>query len=185
MNEIRIEASDDLRAVAFKVCTALDRAGAKVVLTGGSAATVYEPQVYQSQDVDFIAYMVKSAADFRQAVFDLGFEESGRVFSHPSVPVTLDFPDEDIRIGRELVDRYSTLREGDFTLHILTPTDCVRDRLASFFWFHDRSALAAACGVAKARFDEVDLAEIEAWAKREGEGERYGEFLDRLSRFEA
>ncbi len=128
--------------------------------------------------------MVKSAADFRQAILDLGFEENGRVFCHPAVPITLDFPDEDIRIGRELVDRYSTLREGDLTLHILTPTDCVRDRLASFFWFNDRSALVAACGVAKARFDEVDFAEIEAWAKREGEGERYQKFMNRLHRFE-
>jgi hypothetical protein len=162
----------------------LERAGAKAVLTGGSAATVYAPQVYQSRDADFIAYVVKNAAAFRQAILDLGFEESGRVFRHSAVPITLDFPDEDIRIGSELVDRYKTLREDGLVLHILTPTDCVRDRLASFFWFHDRSALVAACGVAKSPSAEVDLAEIEAWAKREGEGERYGEFLERLSRFE-
>jgi hypothetical protein len=184
LNAIRIEPSDDLRAVAFKVCTALERAGAKAVLTGGSAATVYAPQVYQSRDADFIAYVVKNAAHFRRAVLDLGFEESGRVFTHPSVPITLDFPDEDIRIGSELVDRYETLHEDGLILHVLNPTDCVRDRLASFFWYHDRSALVAACGVAKAQSAEVDLEEIEAWAGREGESERYAEFLDRLNRIE-
>ncbi|MFN8138421.1 MAG: hypothetical protein U0R49_01340 [Fimbriimonadales bacterium] len=40
MNSIRIEATDDLRKIALKVCTALRRVGEKVVLTGGSAATI-------------------------------------------------------------------------------------------------------------------------------------------------
>jgi hypothetical protein len=39
-----IEASTTMRELAFIVCTALDYAGVKVVLTGGGAATVYVPQ---------------------------------------------------------------------------------------------------------------------------------------------
>ena len=78
------------------------------------------------------------------------------------------------------MDRYKTLEEGGLVLHILTPTDSVRDRLASFFWYHDRSALAAACGVAIACGPEIDLVEIKAWATREGESKKVEEFLLKL-----
>lgn len=182
MSEVRIEPADDLRKVAFKVCTALDRAGAKAVLTGGSAATIYAPEVYQSRDIDFIAYIVRNADQFRQVIAELGFQPSGRTFAHPDVITTLDFPDEEIRIGNELIDRFATLHEDGFVLHILTPTDCVCDRLASFFWYNDRSALLAACAVAKERRAEVNLGEIQGWAEREGELPRFEEFTERLNR---
>lgn len=182
MSEIRIEPIDDLRAIAFKVCTALHRAGTTAVLTGGSAATVYAPEVHQSRDVDFITYVVRDAADLRQAIVDLGYLPTGRIFAHPAVAITLDFPDQDIRIGSDVVDRYATLVDGDYVLHILTPTDCVRDRLASFFWFHDRSALRAACGVTRAKATQVDLATISDWATQEGVTEEFQEFLEKLER---
>jgi len=40
--------------VAFAVCTALDHAGERALLVGGSAATFYAPDAYQSSDCDFI-----------------------------------------------------------------------------------------------------------------------------------
>ena len=43
-----------LRDVAFEVGTALDAAGVHAVLCGGSAATFYAPNVYQSEDLDFV-----------------------------------------------------------------------------------------------------------------------------------
>ncbi|KAA0228136.1 MAG: hypothetical protein AKCLJLPJ_00987 [Fimbriimonadales bacterium] len=185
MNDIRIEPGDDLRAVVFKVCTALMRGGVKVVLTGGSAASIYAPEVYQSRDADFLTYAMKSPSNLMTVLSGLGFEQSGGFFIHTAVPTTLDFLDEEIRIGSDVVERYETLEEDGLTLYILTPTDCVRDRLASFFWFHDRSALVAACGVSAARSRDVDLAEIAEWAEREGETAKYLEFLDRLARYES
>jgi hypothetical protein len=40
--------------VAFAVCTALEHGGIRAVLTGGSAATYWAPDVYQSRDADFV-----------------------------------------------------------------------------------------------------------------------------------
>lgn len=181
MTAIQIKSEDDLRTIAFKVCTVLEQFGVTAVLTGGSAATVYAPDVYQSRDADFIAYVVRRATDFRAAIAALGFTEQGGTYFHPAVPTTLDFPGEDIRIGSELVERYATMKEAGFVLHILTPTDCVRDRLASFFWYRDRSALAAARGVAQARPSDVDLAEIKDWAARHGEAGNFQEFIQSLN----
>ncbi len=46
-----------LISVAFEVCTALEAAGTTAVLTGGSAATFYAPEAYQSVDIDFVITM--------------------------------------------------------------------------------------------------------------------------------
>ncbi|MFN8138422.1 MAG: hypothetical protein U0R49_01345 [Fimbriimonadales bacterium] len=67
-----------------------------------------------------------------------------------------------------MVEQYATFEEDELILFVLTPTDCVRDRLASFFWFRDRSALSAACGIVEACRGEVDLEEVRNWAMREG-----------------
>lgn len=49
-----ITASSTIVDVAFAVCTALERAKIIAVLTGGSAATYYAPEAYQSRDLDFV-----------------------------------------------------------------------------------------------------------------------------------
>lgn len=49
-----ITATSSLVDVAFAVGTALERAGITAVLTGGSAATFYAPDAYQSSDLDFL-----------------------------------------------------------------------------------------------------------------------------------
>jgi hypothetical protein len=49
-----ITETSSLEDVCFAACTALERAGTVAVLTGGSAATYYAPEAYQSGDADFI-----------------------------------------------------------------------------------------------------------------------------------
>jgi hypothetical protein len=173
-----VEPTDDLTTVAFKVCTALGRHGVHAVLTGGSAATVYAPNRYQSRDVDFIARFVARRAVVEEALAAIGYRREGRIYRSERQMVTVDFPDEEILIGSDHVRRFSTLHRDSFVLHVLTPTDSVRDRLCSFFWYRDVSALHAAIGVAQ--HQAVDLDEIAAWARREGEERQCTEFLARL-----
>lgn len=182
MTKVEIQEGDDLRRVAFKVCTRLAEAGARAILTGGSAATIYAPEVYQSRDTDFVIYALRSASEFWDAVQSMGFKRKGTTYAHELVPITLDFVDEEIRVGAELIERYETVEEGGLQLHLLTPTDCVRDRLASFYWFSDRTALVAACGVTRACADRVSLEEIREWSEREAEKEKFAQFIERLQR---
>src|SRR5690606_901155 len=71
-----ITKASSLTEVAFAVCTALDRAGTKAVLTGGSAATYYAPDAYQSGDLDFvIAFHGADAAE--PALLALGYRREG------------------------------------------------------------------------------------------------------------
>lgn len=169
-----------LRELAFLVCTELDRTGTVAVLTGGGAATIYAPDAYQSRDLDFILNyrafpQVGSAAVLEQ----LGFQERGQVYRHADTPFTLEFPAGPLAIGAEVIENWDTLSDGNYQLHILSPTDCVRDRLAWFLFGNDYSALEQALAVA--RRHAVDLAIVRRWCEAEGEPAKFSLFLNRLS----
>ena len=52
------------------------------------------------------------------------------------------------------------------SLRLLSPTDCVKDRLAHYYHWKDRQCLDQAVMVATA--SGVDLEEIERWSRHEG-----------------
>jgi hypothetical protein len=148
------------------------------VLTGGSAATYYAPQVYQSRDADFIITFSSDPARAGNALRELGYSEIGGTYHHDRNIFTVEFPPGPLAIGNDLVVSYDTVaRDGGF-LYVLSRTDCVRDRLASFYFFGDRSALGAAVAVAQS--GEVNLSSIRGWSTREGESVRFGEFHESL-----
>ena len=168
-----------LRELAFIVCTALDREGETAVLTGGSAATIYAPEAYQSKDLDFV-FTFWSALSKRSAkpLVELGFTTKGSTYYHPLTPYTIDFPAGPLAVGEEPIAQWDTLREGEWVLHILSPTDCVRDRLAWFLFGDDYSALEQALAVARAQ--PIDLEAVRRWCAAEGESARFEIFRARL-----
>ena len=94
--------------VAFAVCTALHRAGFTVVLTGGSAATFYAPEAYQSKDLDFVVTLKGTAGE--AALLFLGFERKGDFYVHEHSPLSLDFPPGPLGIGEDLITSWLTVR---------------------------------------------------------------------------
>lgn len=163
-----IRADSSLREVAFAVCTALDLTGTRAVLTGGSAATVYAPDAYQSRDLDFVIFAGGADATAIAALEALRFRQSGSQYEHAESRFTLDFPKGPLAVGREILTTFDTLTEGDSVLHILTPTDSCKDRLAAFIHWNDRSGLEQAIAVARAHRSRIDLGALENWASIEG-----------------
>ncbi len=51
-------------------------------------------------------------------------------------------------------------------LKLLSPTDCIKDRLAAFYHWNDIQSLDQAILVAKG--NKIDLKEIERWSINEG-----------------
>jgi hypothetical protein len=174
-----ITETSSLEDVCFAVCSALQRAGTVAVLTGGSAATYYAPQAYQSQDADFVIRFSSNPARAGDAMRELGYRETGGTYYHEKNVFTVEFPPGPLAIGSDLVRAYDTVKRGSEVLHVITRTDCVRDRLAHFYFFSDRSALAAA--VAVARSGVVDLAAIRRWSLGEREASHFEEFSQALS----
>lgn len=153
--------------VAFAACTALARAGETAVLCGGSAAAYYVPQRYDSLDLDFVLHAGAAPHIVDRALATLGYARAtdGR-YEHAAVAYTVEFPIGPLAIGRETVSAWRTERRGNELLHLLTPTDVVRDRFLHFWAWGDRTALHVALTIAKQRAD-VDLRALRAWTERE------------------
>lgn len=171
--------TSSLADVAFAVCTALHRNGYCAVLTGGSAATYYAPEAYQSGDLDFV--LTLRGVGGEAALASLGFVRKGDFYRHPDTPFLLEFPNGPLAVGEDLLQSWSTDRRHDEVLHVLSPTDSCRDRLASFLFWNDFSGLEQALAVLRARHAEVKLAVIEDWCRREGHGRKFELFATRTA----
>lgn len=150
------------------------------MLTGGGAATLYAPEAYQSKDLDFVFTFWSSLGGVsEQPLLDLGFERAGDFYRHPESPYTLDFPRGPLAVGSETLNQWDTLQEDNRVLHVLTPTDCVRDRLCAYYFYRDFSGLEQALAVATCQ--PIDLSVIRRWSEAEGEAAKFDNFRARLS----
>ncbi|MCC6337218.1 MAG: hypothetical protein IT380_24890 [Myxococcales bacterium] len=170
--------TSSLADVAFAVCTALERNGYRAVLTGGSAATYYAPDAYQSGDLDFVLTLRGTRGE--AALTSLGFVRKGDFYRHPGTHFLLEFPNGPLAVGEDLIQSWSTDHRGDEVLYVLSPTDSCRDRLASFLFWNDFSGLEQALAVFRARKAEVQLDVIGAWCRREGHNRKFELFEARI-----
>ena len=167
---------------AFIIDTALSDHGIRAVLSGGSAATVYAPEAYQSRDLDFVVAFFADPNAVEAAMTELGFAPKGRIWANESVYFTVDFVTWPHAVGERLITAWPTfsreLNGKSYSLRIISAEDCVCDRLASFFYYRDESALEAAVAVAKAQ--NVEPEGIRQWAEREGQAAKFQRFLQRF-----
>jgi hypothetical protein len=171
--------STSLTDVAFAVCTALESVGYTVVLTGGSAATYYAADAYQSDDIDFVITLRGNAGP--TALESLGYEQEGDFYRHRGSRFPLEFPPGPLAIGDDVVTSWRTVKRGDEVLYVLSPTDCCRDRLASFLFWNDFRGLEQAVAVFHASRADVDLTVIKDWCSRERHPQKFDLFAARLS----
>ena len=177
---MKITSETPLRELAFCVCTALDRVGVTAVLTGGGAASFHAPGAIQSYDLDFILEVYPEGGAPGAVLEDLGFRRVGHDYRHRVSPFQLEFPPGPLAVGGERIEVWDTHRDGARLLHVITPTDCCRDRLAAFYYFGDRGSLEQACAVFAASQERVDLEIVRVWSEEEGAAGKYHEFLDRI-----
>lgn len=83
-------------------------------------------------------------------------------------------------IGEEPVREIHEIRRGKTILRLLSPTDCVKDRLAAFYHWNDSPSLAQAIMVCK--HIPVDLREIRRWSINERMKEKFEFFKKALSK---
>lgn len=140
--------------------------GIEVVLSGGACVTIYSENKYISQDLDFIESGNTPRRKLKKVLGDIGFVEENRYFKHPETSFFLEFPSGPLAVGREPVKETILLQFSTGALKIISPTDCVKDRLAGYYHWGDRQSLEQAIMVFKN--NTVDLCEVERWSKAEG-----------------
>jgi hypothetical protein len=152
--------------LAGLVCQALRDAGITVTLTGGACVTIWSYGKYVSHDLDFVEEGPVPRRRVRDVLEALGFTPQGRHFVHPDTAFFVEFPTGPLMVGDQRVQRVSERKTPAGKLRLLSPTDCVKDRLAAFFHWRDRQSLEQAVMVARAQ--KVDLDDVRRWSRSEG-----------------
>lgn len=163
--------------LAAYVCQALADAGIKVTLTGGACVAIWSGGAYESVDLDFVEQGLVSRREIRSVLTGLGFSERHRYFKHPGADVVIEFPSGPLAVGNEPVGDVVEQQLPTGLLRLLSPTDCVKDRLSAWFHWDDRQALDQALLVSKAQ--RIDMADIRRWSKAEGRLEAFDVFRRR------
>jgi hypothetical protein len=137
-----------------------------VVLSGGSTVSFYSENKYVSQDLDLVNVHSVKRRLIREAMQEIGFIEKGRYFKHPESDFIVEFPAGPLAVGMEPVNTITEFLLATGTLTVISPTDCVKDRLAAYYHWGDRQCLSQAILVANQQ--KVDLEEVRRWSIAEG-----------------
>ena len=156
------------------VCSHLMKQGINVVLTGGACVSIYTTNRYQSLDLDFVENVSSGRKKIRGIMSEIGFEEEGRHFKHTDTPFFVEFPPGPLSIGNEPVRDIVDMELPTGKLRLLSPTDCVKDRLACYYHWNDMGCLEQALLVVES--NDVDMKEIGRWSKHEGKDNEFLKF---------
>lgn len=165
--------------IAGLVCATLEEAGITTTLTGGGCVSIWSDGKYVSKDLDFIEEGPIPRSQIKAVLEKIGFHEKDRYFVHPKTDLFVEFPSGPLTVGDERVERVTTRDTAAGKLRLLSPTDCVKDRLAAYFHWNDRQALEQA--VLVARTQEIDFRNLRRWAKDESAAEKLKVFEKELN----
>ena len=84
-----------------------------------------------------------------------------------------------LSIGSEPVKEIATVQLSTGKLSLLSPTDCVKDRLAAYYHWNDLQCLEQAVMVALD--NRIDLKEVERWSRVENKYQEFLKIKNRLS----
>jgi hypothetical protein len=115
-----------------------------------------------------------------KALETIGFKKEGKYYTHESTPYFVDFVNPPVAVGADPVTKYERLESPVGELQLLTPTDCVKDRLAAYYHWNDQQALQQAILVSNQQ--SVNYAEIQSWSKNEGYLDKFNFFLKEFER---
>ena len=168
-----------LRELAAIVSEACRASGIEIVLSGGACVSIYTRNRYLSFDLDFVLASAPDRRRVASALEGLGFLKDGRHYRHPKTPYIVEFLSPPLSVGDEPVREVREMRAGKRTFRLLSPTDCVKDRLAAFYFWNDLPSLDQA--VLVCRDADVDLREVRRWSVKEEMREKFGLFEKALA----
>ena len=166
--------------LAAYVLSELGKAGIDMVLSGGAAVSIYTANKYQTRDIDLIAMGFTTHNQTKRAMQALGFRAVGRHYEHPDSTWLVEFPSGPPYVGGEPIGQVEEINFATGMLRLISPTDCVKDRLSAYYHWQDRQCLEQAGLVAESH--EVDMAEVRRWSETEGMEEEFEKIAPLLER---
>lgn len=146
---------------------------------------IYSEGLYRSGDLDMVLDRHRRS-DVTEALKEIGFVPGkSRYFKHPECThLYLEFPPGPVELGDEYPVFPAEVPVEGRILHLLSPTDCVKDRLAAYIHWGLRDNFRQALLVAKRQKNLIDFNNLAAWCDREKGTEAYNELLQELSKTE-
>ncbi len=151
--------------LAAFICDNLKANGILCTLSGGACVTIYSDNKYQSKDLDFIEHTSYPRRKIIEIMNEIGFTEKNRYFINPETNWFIEFPTGPLAVGSEPITDIIEIEFSTGNLRIISPTDCVKDRLSAYYFWDDLQSLEQAKLVAMQNI--VDLNEVERWSKVE------------------
>ena len=111
----------------------LENEGIGSVLVGGAVVAIYTEGLYQSKDIDMVPDDLDREG-LERVLRGIGFEATkGRHYRHPMCQhLYVEFPPGPVSLGEDYRITPAEIEVEGRALKLLSPTDCVRDRLASY-----------------------------------------------------
>lgn len=170
--------------INFKTCTEeelwkyvasfLKSKNIDTILVGGAVVSIYSEGAYESGDLDLVLTNM-FVKNLPEVMAEIGFQRHGRHFIHPECShLYIEFPKGPVEIGDDFAVVPDEIEINGVKIKILSPTDCVKDRLATYIHFKDRVGLEQAFLVAKKH--PVNFENIEKWCKNENADSAFLEF---------
>ena len=169
-----------MEELAAYVCSELEKDGIETVLSGGSCVEIYSQGKYTSDDIDLIDRFNGGHTKIKNVMLKLGFKEHNRYFVHEDTQLFIEFPRGPLGVGDAPVNEIASKKEDTGILKLLTPTDCIKDRLAAYFHWDDLQSLEQAVWVAEQ--NEFNMESVKIWAVNENEIEKFEVFRGRLEK---
>ena len=127
----------------------LKKRGIETVLSGGSCVQIYSHGKYTSDDIDLVDRYNGGHTKIKNVMTNLGFKEYNRYFIHEDTKLFVEFPCGPLGVGDAPVNDIASQEEDTGILKLLTPTDCIKDRLAAYYHWDDLQSLEQAVWVAQ------------------------------------
>lgn len=112
----------------------------------------------------------------------LGFKKHGRIYLNANelVAYSVEFPPSPLSIGEEyqIIPVEITMKTG--RLSLLSATDSAKDRLTGYFYGNDAQCLEQAVMICQ--MNDVEIQNIQEWARKEGRPEKFKVFEDRYKK---
>jgi hypothetical protein len=165
--------------LAAYVQSHLERKGIPVVLSGGAAVAIYTDNKYVSADIDLVDVYSIGRKKLTAAMNEIGFSEKQRYFIHPDTKHMVEFLPGPLSVGDEPVKHVKRIKLSTGILKVISATDCVKDRLAAYYFWDDLQSLNQAIKVAKQ--NRMRIKEIETWSRTTGKLKEFEAFHEKLS----
>lgn len=169
-----------VREAAAVVSCHLAKAGHDPVLVGQTCAFIYGAK---KEACDRLEFSIKDYEPERVRLLmaKIGFRNSEEhMFTRENSPFNVLLSTFPILIGDYPVDDFGLIKTSKGNFKALTPTDCVKQRLSSFYRFCDEGALEEAARVA--RRQRIDMEAVKRWSEWEWSGDKFAIFADLIAK---